>query len=122
MGRQEEIAVAARLACLSQVHQSRSKCCASLSVHEVRECIHRDRVQLFKSEHPADAGDDWLSDMDTGSEEVLQKVFVSPRLAACQPFERFQLERLGYFCVDPDSKGGALVLNRTCSLRDTYRR
>ena len=33
---------------------------------------------------------------------------------------RFQLERLGYFCVDPDSAPGALVLNRTCTLRDTY--
>lgn len=33
---------------------------------------------------------------------------------------RFQLERLGYFCVDPDSKPGALVLNRTCTLRDSY--
>ena len=36
------------------------------------------------------------------------------------PCCRFQLERLGYFCVDPDSKPGALVLNRTCTLRDTY--
>jgi glutaminyl-tRNA synthetase len=33
---------------------------------------------------------------------------------------RFQLERLGYFCVDPDSGPGGPVLNRTCTLRDTY--
>ena len=68
--------------------------------------------------------DDWLADMDADSEVVLKHVLISPRLAKCQPFERFQLERLGYFCVDPDSyaKGNGLVLNRTCMLRDTYRR
>lgn len=33
---------------------------------------------------------------------------------------RFQLERLGYFCVDPDSKPGALVLNRTCTLKESF--
>ena len=34
--------------------------------------------------------------------------------------ERFQFERLGYFCVDPDSTGGTLVFNRTVTLRDTW--
>lgn len=33
---------------------------------------------------------------------------------------RFQLERLGYFCADPDSTGGALVLNRTCALKESF--
>lgn len=32
----------------------------------------------------------------------------------------FQLERLGYFCVDPDSTPGRLVLNRTCTLKDSF--
>ena len=39
----------------------------------------------------------------------------------CQPHAcRFQLERLGYFCVDPDSRPGALVLNRTCILKESF--
>ena len=33
---------------------------------------------------------------------------------------RFQLERLGYFCVDPDSAAGRLVLNRTCALKESF--
>jgi glutaminyl-tRNA synthetase len=37
-----------------------------------------------------------------------------------QPGDRFQFERLGYFCVDPDSKPGALVFNRTLALKDTW--
>ena len=40
-------------------------------------------------------------------------------LLACLPC-RFQLERLGYFCVDPDSRPGALVLNRTCTLKESF--
>jgi glutaminyl-tRNA synthetase len=43
-----------------------------------------------------------------------------PSLAGAQPGERFQFERLAYFCVDPDSRPGALVLNRTVTLRDTW--
>ena len=38
------------------------------------------------------------------------------------PGERFQFERLGYFCVDPDSTTGRLVFNRTVPLRDTWAR
>ena len=45
---------------------------------------------------------------------------VEPSLAKASPGSRFQFERLGYFCVDPDSTSGALVFNRTVSLRDTW--
>jgi glutaminyl-tRNA synthetase len=74
-------------------------------------------LQLFKSENPADT-EDWLADFDKESEEVLHDALVVSGLEASEPFSRFQLERLGYFCVDPDSKPGSLVLNRTCTLRD----
>ena len=40
--------------------------------------------------------------------------------AAAQPGERFQFERQGYFCVDPDSAAGGLVFNRSVSLRDSW--
>jgi glutaminyl-tRNA synthetase len=54
--------------------------------------------------------------------EVLTGCQVEPSLASAQPGERFQFERLGYFCVDPDSSGGGLVFNRTVSLRDEWAR
>ena len=45
---------------------------------------------------------------------------LEPALADAEVGERFQLERLGYYCVDPDSAPGSLVLNRTATLRDTW--
>jgi len=51
---------------------------------------------------------------------VLGDCLVEPSLADAQPGGQFQFERLGYFCVDPDSKPGALVLNRTVTLRDEW--
>ena len=46
--------------------------------------------------------------------------WVEPALAAAAPGERVQFERLGYFCVDPDSTAGAPVWNRTVTLRDSW--
>ena len=54
-----------------------------------------------------------------GSLEVLTNAKLEPSLASAKPGDRYQFERLGYFCVDPDSKPGALVFNRTVPLRDT---
>jgi glutaminyl-tRNA synthetase len=47
-----------------------------------------------------------------------------PMLLLCilQAFDRFQFERLGYFCVDPDSKPGQLVFNRTVTLKDSFKK
>jgi glutaminyl-tRNA synthetase len=39
-----------------------------------------------------------------------------------KPGDRFQFQRLGYFCVDPDSTDGQLVINRTVSLKDTWQK
>ena len=44
----------------------------------------------------------------------------TPAFADAASGDRVQLERLGYYCVDPDSAPGALVLNRTATLRDTW--
>ena len=52
--------------------------------------------------------------------EVLTGVKLEPSLADPQPGARFQFERLGYFCVDPDSAPGKPVFNRTVGLRDTW--
>jgi len=45
---------------------------------------------------------------------------LEPGLAGAAPGSRFQFERLGYFCADPDSAPGKPVFNRTASLRDTW--
>ena len=45
---------------------------------------------------------------------------VEPSLADAKPLDRFQFERIGYFCVDPDSRPGKLVFNRTVTLKDTW--
>ena len=45
---------------------------------------------------------------------------VEPMLASARPGDRFQFERQGYFCVDPDTRDGAPVFNRTVTLKDSW--
>lgn len=52
--------------------------------------------------------------------QVIKGVYISTALEQAQPFERFQWERLGFFCVDPDSRPGALVFNRTVTFTDSF--
>ncbi|HQH11193.1 MAG TPA: glutamine--tRNA ligase, partial [Candidatus Sumerlaeota bacterium] len=52
--------------------------------------------------------------------ETLQGCKVEPSLANAAPGSRFQFERLGYFCVDADSKNGKPVFNRTVTLKDEW--
>ena len=47
---------------------------------------------------------------------------LEPSLSQVAPGERFQFERVGYFCIDIESRPGALIFNRTVSLRDTWAR
>jgi glutaminyl-tRNA synthetase len=78
--------------------------------------------RLFLAEDPLDAGEgkDFKAVLNPNSLEVLTGCRVEPGLAGAVPGSRYQFERLGYFCVDPDSSGGRLVFNRTVSLRDTW--
>jgi glutaminyl-tRNA synthetase len=76
--------------------------------------------RLFKAERPGEEGDDFLADLNPDSCEILREARVEPALASTRVGDRVQLERVGYFCVDPDSKPGALVFNRTISLRDSW--
>ncbi len=74
--------------------------------------------RLFHVEDPN--GDDWKDYINPQSLEVLRRCKVEPSLAHAKPQERFQFERLGYFCVDDDSKEGELAFNRAVTLRDTW--
>ena len=79
---------------------------------------------LFLKPDPDDVpdGQDWTSNLNPNSLEVVRPAYVEPGLAAAQPGDRFQFERLGYFCVDNASSPGTLVFNRTVTLRDTWAR
>jgi len=77
---------------------------------------------LFNKEDPLDVedGHDFMDYINQNSLEVLTSCRVEPTLASAQPGDRYQFERLGYFCVDPDSSPEKLVFNRTVSLRDAW--
>jgi glutaminyl-tRNA synthetase len=77
---------------------------------------------LFTQANPEEGGEggDFFANLNPRSLEVLRDCRVEPSLAAASPASRFQFERLGYFCVDPDSRPGAPVFNRTVTLRDTW--
>jgi glutaminyl-tRNA synthetase len=78
---------------------------------------------LFTQPDPEDVPEgDFTAVINPNSLEVLNGCKVEPSLASAQPGDRFQFERLGYFCVDPDSSGGKLVFNRTVTLKDEWAR
>ncbi len=77
---------------------------------------------LFATENPGDVpeGQDFTVNLNPNSLEILTGAKLEPSLASAKPGDRYQFERLGYFCADLDSKPGALVFNRTVPLRDTW--
>ena len=75
--------------------------------------------RLFTSEAPGARGD-CRTDLNPDSLEVLRGCKLEPGIASAHPGARFQFERLGYFCVDPDSRPGTIVFNRTVTLKDTW--
>ena len=63
---------------------------------------------------------DWTAHLNPQSLERLLGCRAEPSLKEAQPGNRFQFERLGYFCMDPDSLSDRLVFNRTVSLKDAW--
>lgn len=78
--------------------------------------------RLFSVEQPdRDKEKDFKAFLNPNSLEVVADARVEPGLAAANPGDRFQFERLGYFCADSqDSKPGAPVFNRTVTLKDSW--
>jgi len=86
---------------------------------------------LFTKEDPEDVaeGEDYHTYLNPRSLEINSAALVEPSLANARPGERFQFERLGYFCVDPDTTAAPagtgrarVVFNRTVSLRDSWKK
>jgi glutaminyl-tRNA synthetase len=77
--------------------------------------------RLFNHEDPAgQKDDDYRSFLNPDSLKTLTGCKVEPSLKGTKPLERFQFQRLGYFCVDYDSKPEKLVFNRTVGLKDSW--
>jgi len=78
--------------------------------------------KLFTKENPDDVepGQDFTANINPDSLQVLTGCKVEPSLAGARALDRYQFERLGYFCLDPDSRAGKLIFNRTVPLRDEW--
>ena len=75
--------------------------------------------RLFADADPLSDGRDVADAVDPGSLKVARG-WVEPHVGEADPATRWQFERQGYFCVDPDSSKERLVFNRTVTLRDTW--
>jgi glutaminyl-tRNA synthetase len=78
--------------------------------------------KLFTKEDPnqVEEGQEFTANLNPNSLEVIPQAKLEPSLANAPIESRYQFERLGYFCVDPDSKPGHPVFNRTVALKDTW--
>ena len=78
--------------------------------------------KLFTKPDPTDVeeGEDVFSNLNPNSLEVVTGARLEPSLASAQAGDRYQFERVGYFCLDPDSTPGNLVFNRTLPLKDSW--
>ena len=77
---------------------------------------------LFTKENPDEVvdGKDFTSNINPNSLEILTDCKVEPALKAAKPLDRYQFERMGYFCADTDITSEKLIFNRTATLRDTW--
>jgi glutaminyl-tRNA synthetase len=79
-----------------------------------------DRLMLTANPDDAPAGQDFLANLNPRSLEVLSSCRIEPSVAGCLTGDRYQFLRNGYFSVDPDSRDGKIVFNRTVTLKDTW--
>ena len=78
---------------------------------------------LFVTEDPDEVADpslDWKSNFNSASLQVIDHAMLEPELASARTGDRFQFERLGYFCVDAETTPDRLVFNRTVTLKDQW--
>jgi glutaminyl-tRNA synthetase len=80
--------------------------------------------KLFTKEDPnqVEEGQEFTANLNPASLEVIPSAKLEPSLANAAAEARYQFERLGYFCVDPDTRPGKLVFNRTVALKDAWAR
>jgi glutaminyl-tRNA synthetase len=76
---------------------------------------------LFKVENPAAEEGDFKEYINPNSLQVIPGALIEPNIQNAEPGTHFQFMRNGYFCVDKDSRPGALVFNRTVSLKEGFK-
>lgn len=94
-----------------------------VSAKHAVEAEVRKYASLFTVENPGkvEEGKTFLDYINPDSEEIIT-AYLEPHLATYSAGERVQFERLGYFCVDPDSTTEKIVYNRTATLRDSWKK
>jgi glutaminyl-tRNA synthetase len=79
--------------------------------------------RLFSDEDPAGHKDrDFKEFLNPDSLKVLEHCKLEPSLKTVQPGDKFQFQRIGYFCVDKESTPEQLIFNRTVALRDSWKK
>ncbi|MBR9999184.1 MAG: glutamine--tRNA ligase/YqeY domain fusion protein [Cyclobacteriaceae bacterium] len=80
--------------------------------------------RLFDVEDPSGIkdGTEFTDHINPHSLEVIENAYIEPSVKGAKHLDKFQFERNGYFCVDPDSTENKLIFNRTVTLRDTWAR
>ena len=79
-----------------------------------------DKLFLKPDPYDLEEGQDVLDNLNPSSLEIVNDAKLEPSLGSARPGDRFQFERVGYFCVDPDTTAEKLVFNRTLPLKDTW--
>lgn len=79
--------------------------------------------RLFNTPNPdeAEEGKDFKSNLNPDSLKIITG-FIEPYVRGAKPYQKFQFQRIGYFCVDPDSDNNHLIFNRTATLRDSWQK
>lgn len=94
-----------------------------VSAHHAISAEVRLYDRLFNDEDPAGHKDkDFKAFINPDSLQILSDCKLEPSLSTAKPGDKFQFQRLGYFCVDKESTGDHLVFNRTVSLRDSWKK
>ncbi|MCD6176046.1 MAG: glutamine--tRNA ligase/YqeY domain fusion protein [Planctomycetes bacterium] len=93
-----------------------------VSAKHARDAEIRLYDHLFTKENPEDVedGQDFTANLNPDSLKVLTGCKIEPSVKNTKPLDRFQFERIGYFCTDTDSTPDKLIFNRTVGLRDTW--
>lgn len=95
------------------------------TIHFV-SCTHAKAVEvklydrLFKVDNPSAEDGDFKDYINENSLQVIPQAWAEPSLQAAQPGEHYQFIRMGYFTPDKHSSSGALVFNRTVTLKDSW--
>ncbi|NDJ53133.1 MAG: glutamine--tRNA ligase/YqeY domain fusion protein [Chloroflexi bacterium] len=93
-----------------------------VSVEKALQAEVRLYDRLFSQEDPSKVanGQTFIDVLNPDSLQVIERAYVEPSVQGAEAGTRYQFERLGYFCVDPDSTDEKMVFNRTVGLRDTW--